>query len=1368
MEIAPEDIVIQDTLGAEVEVLEDVIKAHKQSPPEIPRFSVPRPFSMPEDSSDDDCDLSGDSVSAYGMHSMELGGKCWECGVQFKSGQELIEHFESHGSKVSTSCNICRVTFSRTISLAKHLVNAHPNSVLHCSNCQLHFSNLWDLNKHIGIHLFTELLNTPLGYISNNVLNSSEETLKGQYTLPSALALKHDDNSNDGLNGSEETLKGQHTVPSVVALDHEYTSNDGLNGSEETLKGQHTVPSVVALDHEDTSNDGLNGSEETLNAQCTPPAAVTLDHTYRMENNGRVSKTRHRLEESEEGEDVKPDPSTLTPSLRICVKLERGVEVDCAPLQWDEGMNDGEGNEYSTESAGGTDNDKLTESSGETDIDEEDIMLSEEEEEEIKSKQGEDRNNDIHSEEEDEDAETVIDQEGEPSSSERESEFDPGELSDSDSGSSSTGESSGSSYTPVRTRKAKTRPSRTKQPQTKLSQVKPYYCIYCAKGPYHNMEFHVKTCNMKKDFQCSLCQAVFPTEMAMLDHQVRTHSETISGQMYACEFCRQVFPDLAIYKNHNCPKKDTLPPYVPDPTTCIYCGTGPFTNMDVHLRGCSWKGLTCTECRVLFHNRKALQNHNVSVHGQLSTMCAVCGRGPFTDMDFHLRSCSRDWSFQCSECKVQFPSEKSLVDHNLKYHSATSKTSDQGVCVYCGCGPFTSLDIHMRTCSKQKGLKCSVCKVFFPTESVLADHMVCYHSTPYHVHRTPYQVQSTDSETTEGTCLYCGRGPFTSLDIHMRTCSKQKGLKCSVCKVLFPTESVLADHMVCYHSTPYHVHSTPYQVQSIPYQVQSTDSETTEGTCLYCGRGPFTSLDIHLRTCSGKKGFKCFEALPTETALADHKVLVHSIPSETPDKGTCDHCGKGAFTNLDNHMKTCSKRKCIQCSVCKLFFTSDVLANHMISYHSTKSRVQSPVTEMPDNGACVRCGRGPFTSLEHHMKYCNKQKGIQCVMCKDYFLTEGSLVDHIVLAHADKLVTQAGGSSTTTFSFVPMAISTTSGRQSPSSPLMCCSSGIKELKRLAPVLVSDQGHRAVGQLTPAGQSVSLPRVMLSTTSSSQPAVPVVATLLIDNTGGGPAKITRLVPVAPQTNPPKTQVTAPTHTNTAKPLGQFSNLLQQTVHQAKSVQQQTPRPIALAMDPIRSPTTPSPRPVSASAPGKITMIHLSPVHTPPLVQSSPLTLAFAPAPLSIMCMFVNRSKELALEKRMKMSWRSKCTYTCRQCGAVSQQPSLSVKHRYLHRGSRRYRCHCGRSFLRRLHLLRHYLQHAQATRYICTACGETFDGAKCLAQHMVGTSNTTRCLGDSITLKLRKECRMPFSCHCGQVFCRPAAFLWHKLKNTQRT
>ncbi|XP_019896904.1 uncharacterized protein si:dkey-79d12.4 isoform X2 [Esox lucius] len=103
---------MQETVGAEVELLEDVNNAYKQSPMDIPRFSVPLPFSMPDDSSDDDCDLPENSVSAYGMHSMELGGKCWECGVQFKSSQELIDHFESHRDKVSTSCNICQGALS--------------------------------------------------------------------------------------------------------------------------------------------------------------------------------------------------------------------------------------------------------------------------------------------------------------------------------------------------------------------------------------------------------------------------------------------------------------------------------------------------------------------------------------------------------------------------------------------------------------------------------------------------------------------------------------------------------------------------------------------------------------------------------------------------------------------------------------------------------------------------------------------------------------------------------------------------------------------------------------------------------------------------------------------------------------------------------------------------------------------------------------------------------------------------------------------------------------------------------------------------------------------------------------------------------
>ncbi|KAG7269036.1 hypothetical protein CRUP_003657 [Coryphaenoides rupestris] len=108
-------------------------------------------------------------------------------------------------------------------------------------------------------------------------------------------------------------------------------------------------------------------------------------------------------------------------------------------------------------------------------------------------------------------------------------------------------------------------------------------------------------------------------------------------------------------------------------------------------------------------------------------------------------------------------------------------------------------------------------------------------------------------------------------------------------------------------------------------------------------------------------------------------------------------------------------------------------------------------------------------------------------------------------------------------------------------------------------------------------------------------------------------------------------------------------------------------------------------------------------------------------------------------------RSKALYTCRQCGAVSRQPSHAVSHRYRHRGCRPHRCQCGRAFLHRLHLLRHCVQHAEATSYICAKCGETFRGAKLLVEHLTGRLRKPLPGASSWTLKSRKNCikKVPF-------------------------
>ncbi|KAK2855224.1 hypothetical protein Q7C36_007093 [Tachysurus vachellii] len=153
---------------------------------------------------------------------------------------------------------------------------------------------------------------------------------------------------------------------------------------------------------------------------------------------------------------------------------------------------------------------------------------------------------------------------------------------------------------------------------------------------------------------------------------------------------------------------------------------------------------------------------------------------------------------------------------------------------------------------------------------------------------------------------------------------------------------------------------------------------------------------------------------------------------------------------------------------------------------------------------------------------------------------------------------------------------------------------------------------------------------------------------------------------------------------------------------------------------------------------------------------------SPRPLKIVAMFVNQSKELALQKRMCQSWRSKAVFPCRQCGALSRQFSLGVRHRYQHRGPRLYRCQCGRTFHQRMHLLRHQVQHAEATRYICAACGQMFCGTKQLACHRplfrITQSNRKK--------QANKECRNIFQCNCGHSFTRPAALLWHMLKNSK--
>nr|XP_015224338.1 PREDICTED: uncharacterized protein LOC102693182 isoform X1 [Lepisosteus oculatus]XP_015224339.1 PREDICTED: uncharacterized protein LOC102693182 isoform X1 [Lepisosteus oculatus] len=191
-----------------------------------------------------------------------------------------------------------------------------------------------------------------------------------------------------------------------------------------------------------------------------------------------------------------------------------------------------------------------------------------------------------------------------------------------------------------------------------------------------------------------------------------------------------------------------------------------------------------------------------------------------------------------------------------------------------------------------------------------------------------------------------------------------------------------------------------------------------------------------------------------------------------------------------------------------------------------------------------------------------------------------------------------------------------------------------------------------------------------------------------------------------------------------------------------------------------------------------------VPQPPAPSPQPLPHAKLPnghprppqEPLKILALYASRGQG---QRPAERGQGRPATFKCRECGASSRQPSLGICHRYLHRGWRGYRCPCGRVFVRRLHLLRHQVQHAEATRFVCAPCGRTFSGAQRLARHKMGKEEkggrrerrlSTQTRPDKKRKRRRKgvarACRAPFTCDCGQPFRRPAAFMWHKIQNTR--
>ncbi|XP_077068324.1 uncharacterized protein LOC143721614 [Siphateles boraxobius] len=498
-----------------------------------------------------------------------------------------------------------------------------------------------------------------------------------------------------------------------------------------------------------------------------------------------------------------------------------------------------------------------------------------------------------------------------------------------------------------------------------------------------------------------------------------------------------------------------------------------------------------------------------------------------------------------------------------------------------------------------------------------------------------------------------------------------------------------------------------------PDEDLSSDSDDINSNCI--------SYRHHRKTKRGK------QQVPNRKRSANINLESVNIAEKFGFQSDSPFCCYGKFANSEKHMDDCRNKLMFACCLCSVACeTEELLMKHMIAKHPAA--------------------------------------GYICAFCHNVFPRQDNFKNHICRKRPPGEMNLPA----TSVSHLPIVpLSNNSGQGSPS----------------APTLYANQNTIKVIKITQTANKVS--------TAPDSP--PVVATLgstkvltlqhLLQTTPLGTAKVTNLVPqvvAMPQTlvRPnflPSSCVArpkVPVHTpSVVRPL--LSNPARMTLRIPTLSNPPLPTSVIVSFSPTVNVSAPtcvsSNKPVLRQTsvanirPLSLNVLPMTLVTFPTLVSAltgnnhPQVPPAQVQAPLQIVAMFMNQSRDLALQKRREESWRSKTIFPCRHCGAVSRQPSLRVRHRYLHRGSRLYRCQCGRSFQKQLHLLRHQVQHAESVRFVCARCGNTFEGAHKLTWHKRKHKKGK---------EAKKKCKTAFDCSCGQVFARPSALLWHMLKNSK--
>ncbi|XP_059194463.1 zinc finger protein 62 homolog [Centropristis striata] len=604
--------------------------------------------------------------------------------------------------------------------------------------------------------------------------------------------------------------------------------------------------------------------------------------------------------------------------------------------------------------------------------------------------------------------------------------------------------------------------------------------------------------------------------------------------------------------------------------------------------------------------------------------------------------------------------------------------------------------------------------------------------------RTPTKRHVDDAAHRAAKCWECGKKFYKITNLMSHYKSHDIEATCHICEVTFRRLTSLSTHLDNAHSPPFckkchqyfsngwdlNKHAEAHCIGAVPfqeapspvpvaiYQTQNNDNFPDDVTAQGLMCDPVSDMRPQQRSAM----------MPDTTETPENSVeYIIGEDDRDMDMDTDSNCEKSddsTSSESDDEVKTRSKPADLCANDPESddgSSSTDCSSDSSNSPHSKNSPAALPAVI---STMCDACGRGPFRSMKLHLLHCSGVRvKYQCTVCKGVFVTESSLKEHYMPLFSCEVCGQV----------FPRENSyrqhqCPKGKKSPLA-LFCTESMPHACNICKSFFTTDK--TLFNHVARVHTSVVSTKVCIITNPSALTDKKVSAGVpgsAAQSAISSPSTVNQAMNGKLCVRPPSTMCMAPSagRGGTNQPVTRLS--------------------ASLLGPPGATDTAPSPA--------------ASDLITPPTP--------------TIMAMFENDSKDAALVKRMKTGWRSKAPYPCRHCGAILRQPSLIIIHRYLHRGRRSHQCQCGRTFKHRLHLLRHCVQHAETVSYICVSCGETFTGAKLLAEHMKGKSRIKSRSGRTWKHKVKKKCRMRFTCDCGQLFVRPSAYIWHQLKNWTKT